>query len=408
LSGEDKQITNAVPTEKPRPVEMPAATEMSTASNQLSGEDKQTTNAVPTEKPRPVKMPAATEMSTASNQLSGEDKQTTNAVPTEKPRLVSTRSKATKTDSKTEAPESMLTIAFGDVKPAQTHLRDRSAVDAPFSTRGSRLQPIYLEDAGSQHSLYFDVAKHSGAEDVLAKAILMHTNLDQHQLFLMELNREILPAHAELALDARFTVRRADNYIHKLAGVELQHKAIKRLLGLAHYSTENWLEDEVMNYYFALVAHTAGLQAICSLVNGDAITDDKKWKIDRDLIKNAIFPLHLGHAHWAAALIIVEEKRILIVDSPGPEIPIGITKRYHAATRKLRRYLESKTYTDSEEWKIDYKFLQRQSDAENCGVFACMFVKHLCLGIPWVELKSLSKIRKKILFEIERGRLLPF
>jgi len=254
----------------------------------------------------------------------------------------------------------------------------------------------------------FDQTKHLGAEEIMNKVAVMHKHMNEEQRWLMETNRERLPEYAEIAMDLRISVRHRDDYIHKFIGSEFPNIAIKRLLGRSRSAMDNWLDDNIMNYYFSLVAHTASLQSISSFVNGDAITEDKEWKIDRDLIHNAILPLHLGHTHWAAALVIVEEKTILVVDSMGPKVANGAGKIYEGGTRKLKRYLASKTYVDVKEWKLDYRFLQRQPDAENCGVFACMFVKHLCLGIPWVDIKSLTDIRKKMLFEIERGRLLPF
>jgi len=115
----------------------------------------------------------------------------------------------------------------------------------------------------------------------------------------------------------------------------------------------NWLDDEIFNYYFSVVAYNSGVQTISSLISNTA--KDKVWKVDHGLIKNAIHPVHLRHNHWAAELVIVEHKSIVILDSLGPHVVSFATKRYKKDTKRLKRYLVSKTHMHVEEWTLGYK-----------------------------------------------------
>jgi len=120
-------------------------------------------------------------------------------------------------------------------------------------------------------------------------------------------------------------------------------------------SIVKWLVNEIVNYYFAVVAYNSGVQTISSLISDTA--EGKVWKVDHDLIKNAIHPIHLGHNHWATVLVIVEHKSIVILDSLGPHVVSFATKRYEKDTKRLKRYLVSKTHIDVEERTLDYKYL---------------------------------------------------
>jgi len=151
-------------------------------------------------------------------------------------------------------------------------LRDR----APFLTRGSRLQPIYLEVDNKIRYSDFDQTKHLGVEEIMNKVAVMHRDMNEEQRWLMETNRERLPEYAEIAMDLQISVRYRDDYVHEFIGSELPNIAIKRLLGRSRSAMDNWLDDNIMNYYFSLVAHIASLQSILSFMNGDAITKDKE------------------------------------------------------------------------------------------------------------------------------------
>jgi len=123
------------------------------------------------------------------------------------------------------------------------------------------------------------------------KVAVMHRDMNEEQRWPMETSRERLPECAEIAMDLQISVRHRDDYVHEFIGSELPNIAIKRLLGRSRSAMDNWRDDIIMKYYFSLLAHTASLQSISSLVNGDAITEGKEWKIDRDFIHDAILPV---------------------------------------------------------------------------------------------------------------------
>ncbi|WVW81658.1 hypothetical protein I302_103653 [Kwoniella bestiolae CBS 10118] len=174
----------------------------------------------------------------------------------------------------------------------------------------------------------------------------------------------------------------------RVSTAECEAKSIQRL------KNGTWLDDEIMNFYIALMDERAKekgnlkLHAFNSFfyqrLSEKGYSAVKRWtkKIDlfsKDLV---IFPVNIGNMHWTACAINLKEKRIEYYDSMG-----DFGAHRNGIFRRVRGYLNDehkerkKTPFDFEGWTEEFNDNTPQQDnGSDCGVFSCQTLEMITRG----------------------------
>ncbi|CAG0896220.1 unnamed protein product [Darwinula stevensoni] len=181
----------------------------------------------------------------------------------------------------------------------------------------------------------------------------------------------------------------------------------------------NWLNDEVINYYFNLIMNRSeGGQGDLPRVyctstffyprlNSGGYSAVKRWtrKVDifsKDLV---LVPVHLG-MHWTLAVIDMTEKGIRYYDSMGHE-------NSHCL-RLLLDYIQEE-YKDKKKAQLDVaawsmqsvREIPQQKNGSDCGMFACKFADFVSRRLPIVfDQEHMPYFRRRMVFEILQNKLL--
>ncbi|KAG8751681.1 Smt3-specific protease, partial [Serendipita sp. 396] len=220
---------------------------------------------------------------------------------------------------------------------------------------------------------------------------------------------------------------------------------------LSRLRPSQWLNDEIINFYGALISERAAKFEVESAeknntpaVNGHSkeqgksrsTSDDgnpwkvhifntffmsklqelgydkarlNKWtkKIDifgKDLV---LIPCNLGNSHWTCAAINFRQKRIEYYDSMGTDRP--------SIRQALRTYLE-KEHMDKKSSPFDFDGWvdyfgedgPQQENGYDCGVFVCQTMENLSRGVslPFdFTQKNMSYLRRRMILEITNEKL---
>ena len=204
---------------------------------------------------------------------------------------------------------------------------------------------------------------------------------------------------------------------------------------------ENWLNDEVVNFYMCLLqdrskqnfteshrnysyrplqmrsSHYFNSFFMAKLLEDGIYNFSriKKWtkKINVFEQERIFFPLNVGNVHWNLLVVFVQEKKICYYDSKH-----GDGKRYLEA---LMQWVEDigqnpnnnnqhKVHVDKKNWTLlnvsgdDFPY---QTNEFDCGIFVCMFSDFLTDGLPLNELSEndMKHYRQKIGTDILRKTL---
>ncbi|KAF9520526.1 hypothetical protein BS47DRAFT_1370365 [Hydnum rufescens UP504] len=189
-----------------------------------------------------------------------------------------------------------------------------------------------------------------------------------------------------------------------------------------------WLNDEVINFYGAMITERAARQGreqgdpldvhyfntffYEKLVNpGYEKARLNKWSKKVDIFSKDVIliPINLGNSHWTCACINVRRKRIEYYDSLGT--------RREVVYQRLREYLQRESLDKK---KIDFEFedwedyfseaTPQQENAYDCGVFVCQFMEAISRGEDAEEFafdqRNMPYIRRRMLWEISEKRLI--
>ncbi|PIK44981.1 putative sentrin-specific protease 1 [Apostichopus japonicus] len=169
--------------------------------------------------------------------------------------------------------------------------------------------------------------------------------------------------------------------------IQLTRGDIQTLKGL------NWLNDEVVNFFFSMLAersdnnenlpkvHTFNTFFYPKLMK-DGYTSLRRWTKRVDVFSKDLLlvPVHLG-VHWCLAVIDFRKKLITYYDSMN-----GINDK---CLNALKEYLTSehedkkKSPYDVSGWELIHaKNIPLQLNGSDCGVFACKFAEYLTRDAP--------------------------
>ncbi|CAK5280138.1 unnamed protein product [Mycena citricolor] len=241
------------------------------------------------------------------------------------------------------------------------------------------------------------------------------------------LRRSPLPSTLPPADDAGVTqILKRSGVVSKYAREQVTRDDIARLL------PSTWLNDEVINFYGALIlgrsegrkenapAKPAPYSDILNVhyfstffwskLEKDGYEKSRlaKWtkKIDIFSKDSILIPVNHANVHWTAAAINFRQKRIESFDSMREE-----RKRVH---KLLRIYLDQEHRNkknapfDFTGW-VDYSLpdVPRQENGFDCGVFTCQFLESLSRGEQSFNFaqKDIPYLRRRMIWEIGNATL---
>lgn len=182
---------------------------------------------------------------------------------------------------------------------------------------------------------------------------------------------------------------------------------------------ENWLNDEVINFYMNLLIDRSekndSLPKIYAmntffipklLQSGHAGL--KRWTRKVDIFSFDVIPIpvHVSGVHWCMSIIHLKNKTIKYYDSMG--------QTNNRVLDSLEQYLKDesldkkKVVFDMSDWtKESVQDCPRQSNGSDCGVFSCMFAEFVSRDsrISFSQ-EKMQYFRKKMIYEIATGRLM--
>ena len=189
---------------------------------------------------------------------------------------------------------------------------------------------------------------------------------------------------------------------------------------------KQWLNDEVINFYFDLLNEFSGNNQkgpktyLWNSFFWLKLSDDGKgynykavqrWtsrrKIDLFAFDRFIVPMNIGRNHWALGLVDLKNRCIKYYDSlAGGSV-------HSSFADFMLRYLEDefKDKKKSEEcpdfratFAIEPVDVPQQTNGYDCGVFTCMNAECLTAGRDWIDFDQslIPKMRRKIAAQIVR------
>jgi len=182
-----------------------------------------------------------------------------------------------------------------------------------------------------------------------------------------------------------------------------------------------WLNDEVMNFYYQLIAgrsKTNDSLPTCHAFNTffyqklqqQGHSGVKRWtrKIDIFDVDRIVIPIHLG-VHWTCAALLMEQKKVIYLDSMGGknEDCRRTLLDYLRKEHKLRKGAELPDgWTDASLSDA----IPQQDNGSDCGVFSCTFANYIALGHDQPEqfnfgAEHMRNYRRLMCYHITRGAL---
>lgn len=180
----------------------------------------------------------------------------------------------------------------------------------------------------------------------------------------------------------------------------------------------NWLNDEVINFYFELLSQRSKENSnlprlhifntfFYPKLKSSGYDSVKRWtrKIDIFSYDLILIPIHLG-IHWCCAEINFKEKSIFYYDS--------LHNNNKACLKLLLEYVfeeykdKKGAVFDSENWTLfSPKNIPCQQNGYDCGVFTCIFAEYRSRNADFTfSQKNMNYFRDRISYEIIKGLLL--
>jgi Ulp1 family protease len=192
---------------------------------------------------------------------------------------------------------------------------------------------------------------------------------------------------------------------------------------------KQWLNDEVINFYFDLLNEYSSRNVkgpktyLWNSFFWLKLSDDGKgynyksvqrWttrrKVDLFAFDRFIVPMNIGRNHWALGLVDLKNKSIKYFDSlAGGSLHASfadfLLKYLEDEFRDKRKTEECPDFRNS--FSIDPVDPPQQTNGYDCGVFTCMNAECLTSGRDWLDFDQslIPKMRRKIAAQIIRGSI---
>ncbi|XP_066993431.1 sentrin-specific protease 1 isoform X2 [Anabrus simplex] len=186
---------------------------------------------------------------------------------------------------------------------------------------------------------------------------------------------------------------------------------------IATLSSNNWLNDEVINFYMNLLIERGKEGKYPTMYGFNTFfypkliqsghSSLKRWtrKIDIFSYDMLIIPVHLG-VHWCMAAVDFRKKSIRYYDSMGAP--------NRTCLEALMGYLEEEMMDKKKEkfdrtgWTTEnVQNIPQQMNGSDCGMFACMYAEFLCRDVKInFSQADMPYFRRKMAYEILTKKLL--
>jgi hypothetical protein len=197
-----------------------------------------------------------------------------------------------------------------------------------------------------------------------------------------------------------------------------------------------WLNDEVINFYMALIEARAGNKQVCCfstffyqrLMPVEAspssyrFSQVKRW-MPKDLKSRGLqsifqfsqlfLPLHVDGTHWVLVVVLCRDKKFWYYDSlsdSGSVLSAVATQRLETVLLYLRDTFEQETGSRVgfclADWTFEAYDGPRQRNVVDCGIYILEVAAALSCGRrPVIATADLSALRKRVILEILDLRL---
>ena len=196
-----------------------------------------------------------------------------------------------------------------------------------------------------------------------------------------------------------------------------------------------WVGDEVIHYFYLMLSkrdkemcekdpsrkpsHFFKSFFMTKLLNEGHATKDgqydysnvKRWskKVHgKDLfgLNKIFFPINMGNAHWIAACIFMEKKRIEIFDSMGGSGRVYLDALFQYI-KDEHQAKKGSPLPDEDQWELvpTQRDTPRQRNGFDCGVFTCMFADFVSKDCPLIfNQDHINQCRHRIALSILNGK----
>ncbi|KRZ17414.1 Sentrin-specific protease 1 [Trichinella zimbabwensis] len=222
--------------------------------------------------------------------------------------------------------------------------------------------------------------------------------------------RELTAEEAQVVKGA-WQEKDSDKILSSGFGIDIRPKDLKTLAG------GNWLNDEVINFYFNLIVERSkkncSLPSVyvfntffCLKLSRSGFDGVKRWTRNVNIFNHdfLFIPVH-SSAHWTLATIDFRKKTVLHYDSLGGS---NVT-----LLNSLKEYLcqESKAKGHDlhiDQWTFSHaEGVPRQGNFNDCGVFVCKFADFLSRDAELSFNQShMANFRLRMAYEILNKQLL--
>ncbi|XP_055603201.1 sentrin-specific protease 1-like isoform X2 [Uranotaenia lowii] len=223
---------------------------------------------------------------------------------------------------------------------------------------------------------------------------------------------ELTEEHQGIIKRALYGGSRTEVLINKF-NISITRNDLATLIG------DNWLNDEVINFYMNLLIERSeqneSLPRVYAMntffipkLLSAGHAGLKRWTRKVDIFTYDIIPVpvHVGRVHWCMAIIDLKNQAIRYYDSMGTP--------NNTVLNALEQYLRDESldkrkqpYDTSGFTKENMRECPRQMNGSDCGVFSCMFAEHEARNrdIGFSQ-QNMPYFRQKMIYEISQGRLL--
>ncbi|CAF1442611.1 unnamed protein product [Rotaria sp. Silwood1] len=219
----------------------------------------------------------------------------------------------------------------------------------------------------------------------------------------------------ELSLVQTILVGDENESFGSIGDQPITRKDIRTLRGLT------WLNDEVVNFYLALVARESGTSGNLHVYafstffysklskDGPTHTSWDRWMrrgnvafFDYDLI---LIPIHQGN-HWTLTTIDFRSRCIGYYDSLGGTDDMCLGRIYAFVEHMYATKRQITSMPDG--WRVQpMNMIPEQANGSDCGVFACQFGKYLAREWPLDFTQAqMAQFRLQMIYEIYTKQLI--
>ncbi|CAD7083436.1 unnamed protein product [Hermetia illucens] len=183
---------------------------------------------------------------------------------------------------------------------------------------------------------------------------------------------------------------------------------------------DSWLNDNVINFYFNLIAnrcdeernkHFTKVHTMSTFFAERLLQSGyegvKRWtrKINIFSFDLILIPIHVDQSHWCLATINFKEKALKYYNSMGT--PNTRLLEVLADYLRLESLDKQKIPLDTSEFvKENVQDIPQQTNGNDCGVFCCMYAEYISRDhkISFSQ-KNIPYFRKRIILDILQGKL---